>query len=537
MLATVLGLGSYYEASDDTALAWLFSGVTAAAPVSSVPLYFHGYGQALAALYAAAPGLAWFGLLLGVLLGAATAFAFAVLHRLLQPYLQPKGLVLALAGFFVLAWLEHWLWFSYVRVALLLAGAAVLYAAQRPASRRALALGLLGLGAAWLMRPSLAQLGFGAVLPAALLLAGGWRRAVPLVASGALLLVLAAVGGAMSRTPAQAHTQQFDGYLARILDFNQLQPSPRNAVDSLGTAAVSQWMLGDSVMVNAGLCERAYRFDARHFVMQEVPAKLATRVVLLGQDYFPLWLALAASAWWVRPDRRGWFWLVQAGFAGVLLLFAGVLKLPPRLALPLLDFWLFTNLALALPVPRATPYGDRPGAAPLPLAPAGPRRAALAVLSIAALLYGAKIWHRQRVLSAERHRHEQALAAIDSAGMGRVRILAGTNDLLKSLSPFRLYTPNAGQVLMLTGWPSHDASQRRLRHKLSGGTDQTECLRRLAAAAPGRSSAQAPLWVLSGEGASWLQRRFQLAGLSVQLTPGAYLPADSTLRFYQVLAR
>ena len=49
ILLTVAGLGSYYEASDDTTLAWLFSGVLALKPVSSVPLYFHGYGHLLAA--------------------------------------------------------------------------------------------------------------------------------------------------------------------------------------------------------------------------------------------------------------------------------------------------------------------------------------------------------------------------------------------------------------------------------------------------------------------------------------------------------
>jgi hypothetical protein len=501
-----------------------------------VALYFHGYGRALAALYTVAPGVPWFGLLLGGLLSAATVFTFAVLHRLLRPYLRPGALVLALVGFFVLALLEHWLWFSYVRVALLLAGAAVLYAAQRPTSRRALAVGLLGLAAAWLMRPSLAQLGFGAVLPAVLLLAGSWRRALPVVAGGAVLLILATVGGAVLRTPAQAHTQQFDGYLARILDFNQLQPAPKTALDSLGTAAVGLWMLGDSAVVNIGLCQRAYRFDAQQFIAQEVPTKLATRVMLLGRDYFPMWLVLAAAAWWVRPGRRAWFWVVQAGFLGALLLFAALLKLPPRLALPLLDFWLLTNLTFALPSARATPYDGGRGAALLPVASFGPRLAAFLLLGIAALVYGAKTWHRQGVLSAEQARHVQALTAIDRAGAGRVRIVTGTNDLLKSLSPFRSYAPSNGPVLMLTGWPSHDASQRQLRYVLSGSPDQTECLLRLATSTLGRGNPGTPVWVLSADGAEWLHRRFRMAAVPVQLAPGAYLPADTTLRFHQVIA-
>ncbi|MDB5234585.1 MAG: hypothetical protein JWR44_1578, partial [Hymenobacter sp.] len=79
VLGTVAGLGSYYEASDDTSLAWLFSGVLALKPVPSVPLYFHGWGHLLAAAYTAVPGVAWFGVLLGGLLGWATMLTFAVL--------------------------------------------------------------------------------------------------------------------------------------------------------------------------------------------------------------------------------------------------------------------------------------------------------------------------------------------------------------------------------------------------------------------------------------------------------------------------
>ena len=89
MLGTVAGLGSYYETSDDSTLAWLFSGVLALKPVPSVPLYFHGYGHVLAAAYAAIPGVSWFGWLLGGLLAWATVLAFAVLDRWLRPLLPP----------------------------------------------------------------------------------------------------------------------------------------------------------------------------------------------------------------------------------------------------------------------------------------------------------------------------------------------------------------------------------------------------------------------------------------------------------------
>ena len=528
-LGTVLGLGSYYEASDDTSIAWLFSGVLAEAPVPVVPLYFRGYSQVLAALYTAAPSVPWFGYLLGGLLGAATVLAFAVLDRLLRPHWRPGVVVATLAGFFFVAWLEHWLWFSYVRVALLLAGAAVLYAAQRPGRWGALALGLGGLAAAWLMRPSLAMLGFGAVLPAVLVLAGGWRPARPLLLSGALLLTLATLSAAAWRTPAQAHTQTLDGYFARILDFDQLQARPRTPVDSLGTAAVGLWLMGDSTVVNEALCRRAYAFDGADFAGRVVPAKLRLRAGLLVRDYFPVLLALLLTAAAQPRKQRRWFWLVQVGFVGVLLLFAGALKLPPRLALPLLDFWLLTNLALALMPARQ--HALSTGKINRKLWPLM-RRLSVAAGVLALLAYGLKTGHRHRVLVQEQRRHHLALAAINRAGKGRIRVLAGTNDLLKSLSPFRDYRPGPGPVLMLSGWPSHDASQARLRRALTGAADQTDCLRRLAA--PGfRPGQPRPLWVLSGESAGWLNRRFARAGAGLILRPTAPLLHDETLHFYQ----
>jgi len=532
VLATVAGLGSYYEASDDASIAWLFAGVLALKPVTSLPLYFRGFGRVLAAAYTAWPGVAWFGLLLSALLGTATVLLLAVLDRLLRPYLRPGPLALVLTLFYLVILLENWLLFSYVRVALLLAGAALLFAAQRPGRLGPLLLGLAGLGAVWLMRPSLAMLALGATLPAALLLAGGPRRVAPLLLSAALGLALATGAGRALRTSAEAHTQVLDGYFARILDFDQLRPQPRTPADSLGTAAVSMWMMGDSTVVNEALCRRAYIFDAPDFWGREVPAKLVLRAGLLVRDYFPLLLALAATAVvYVRRQRRPvWFWLVQMGFGGVFGLFAGVLKLPPRLALPLLVFWLLTNLAFLLAAP---PQG---------LARRNELRWSPLVATIAMLvllLYGGKTLHRRQVLEQERARHEQTLRVINGLGAGRPRILAGTNDLLKSLSPFRPYAPGPGAVLMLTGWPSHDVSQARLRQALSRTPDQTECLRRLANAAPARPYPR-PLWVLTPEAATWLNRRFRFdAGNQVQLqaVPNrSRLLADSTLRVYQGVA-
>ncbi|OGX87629.1 hypothetical protein BEN47_00190 [Hymenobacter lapidarius] len=544
VLGTVAGLGSYYESSDDSTLAWLFSGVLALQPVPSVPLYFHGYGHVLAAAYTAMPGVSWFGWLLGGLLIWATVLTFAVLDGWLRPRLPPQRLALALLGFFLLAWLEHVLWFSFVRVALLLAGASVLFAAQRPGRWGALLVGLLGVGAAWLMRPSLALVAVGAVLPAAVLLAGGWRKAAPLLGSAFLGLALAAALFLWQQTPTEARTQMRDAYFAQILDFDQLRPQPRTPADSLGTAALGLWLMGDTTVVNAGLRQRAYRFDAAYFLQREVPAKLLVRAVLLVRDYFPLLLALVLNGLIVvrRGGHRGWFWLVQLGFAAGLVVLAGIYKLPARLAMPLLDFWVLTNLAFlfkAFNYSRAEPVSASLATVPalgFKLLFSIRERQGILVLGVLAIsLYGVKTLHRYQVLSREQYRHELAWAQLAQRTAGTTRILAGTNDLLKSLSPFRVYTAGPGLVLELSGWQSHDPSQAALRRHLTGAPGQAECLRRLALAAP------ATQWLLSAETAQWLNRRsrFEAAGRVpvVTLETVEVFPADTSLYYYRPVVR
>ncbi|WP_162549882.1 hypothetical protein [Hymenobacter nivis] len=531
VLGTVAGLGSYCEANDETVLAWLFAGVLAPGPVPSLPLYLHGYGHVLAAAYGALPGVPWLGLLLAVLLGAATGLWFAVLDKLLRPYLRPQPLVLALVAFFGVAWLEHWLWFSHARVPLLLAGGAVLYAAQRPGRWGPLLVALVALVAAWLVRPGLAVVGAAAAVPAAVLLAGGWRRAAPALAGAALLLAGATGAAALRQTPAEAQTQAHDAFFARVLDFEQLRPQPRNSADSLGTTAVGLWLLGDSTAVNDALARRAYHFDAREFFGRTVPAKLVLRAGLLVRDYFPVLLALGVLAGGVarrqgpqhRRGARG-FWLVQLGFAGALVVLAGGFKLPPRLALPLLDFWLLANLAFWLEVPGM----GHVGAGPMPLPPALRRWGAVAALAVGAL-YAAKTGHRCLVLGQERARHERALAELAGRTAGRVRVLAGTTDLLKSLSPFRAYNLGPGPVLNLSGWAAHDASQRALCRALTGAPGQADALRRLARAPAGRVA-----WVLAAPEAAWLNAA-ALRGPPAQrwaLRRGPALAADSSLHFY-----
>ena len=529
-LSTVLGLGCFSETNDDQHLAWLFSGVTADAPVTAVPLYFHGLGHGLSWLYTGWPFVPWLGLLLASLLALATVLAFAVVDRVLRPHLRPLALALALTFFFLLAWLEHWLWFSHLRVSLLLAGTALLFAAQRPGRKGVLLVSMALLLLAWAIRPLAAVLALLATAPAAVLLAGSWRRAWPM-----LLAALATVGTAslllsLTQTPETARFRAIDSSLAAVLDYDLRQPQPRTAADSLGVAAVQLWMLGDSSLVSEAFARRAYILDVPHYLQQVLPAKLSGRLAQLGRDYFAVLLLLGGLAWWpARRGSRGRIILLQLGLSGLLLGLAALLKLPPRLALPLLDFWLLTNLAAAVAGTELVAAGF-----------AQPRRRLLAIVGLGLLcaLYGAKTWHRHQVLGQERSRHEQALQEVARRSRGQVRVAAGADDLLKSLSPFQTYTLGTGPVLWLSGWPSHDPAQARLYRQLSGHADQASCLRELAARPAGQVA-----WLLTAPTAGWLQQR--LSRLNTPNTAGMEaasswlrtvqpLQADSTLQLYNI---
>jgi hypothetical protein len=299
-LGTVLGLGSFYETSDDQHFAFLFQGVTAAAPVPALPLYFQGLSHGLAAGYAAFPAGPWYGLLLAALLAVATVLVFAVLDKLLRPRLRPEVVVGVLLVFFLLAWLEHWLWFSHLRVAMLLAGSAVLFAAQRAESKKALALSTGLMLLAWAIRPGAAVIALVPLaLPAAVLLAGSLRRAAPAVLAAALVLGLASGLATGLETPATARYRALDRQLAAVLDYHLLRPAPRTPADSLTAAAVPLWLFGDESIVNEAACRRVFMPTDAPAVSRALLAKLAVRLGLLARDYFPVLLL----PW---PSRPGW---------------------------------------------------------------------------------------------------------------------------------------------------------------------------------------------------------------------------------------
>lgn len=545
-----MGVGSFFETGDDQHFAFLFSGATAAGPQPVLAQYFHGLGHGLAAAYTLAPLVPWYGLLTGLLLLAATLMFFRVLYQQLRPYLQPGPLAGAIVLFFLLGWLEHWQWVSHVRVAALLGlGGLLLWAA--PGSRWRWLPGLAAVLLGCLIRPSAAGLGLLAALPAAAWLGWraetGWRVARSI---GAALGVWLAVQGGLSATatPGAAQFRSLDSRLALALDYQLTRPMPRTAADSLTVAAVDTWLFSADTLVNSAALDRIYRFDAPYFLTQKLPAKLTQRLTLLARDYFPLWLALAVAAGFsgrLPLPKRRWYWLTQAYFGGAVLLLAGVLKLPPRLALPLLDGWLLATLAALLgpgPVATFTAWGQ------------GWRLSFIGIGVLVVGLYAAKIGHRTQVLRAENQQHTEALRQLrhdrttqedmhphiaadersdyalylDPVRLRQPLVLGGADDLFKSLSPFRRYSLGPQPVVLLTGWPAHEAGPRQLLRRVSSHATQQQGLWQLAYEGDEVS------WLLSDEVAPVLAR--QLGGPPLfrpwPLVPHEPLPYGNGLRWY-----
>ncbi|UYZ64369.1 hypothetical protein [Hymenobacter weizhouensis] len=508
LLLSGAGLGAYLETNDDLTIVGLLRGTSAAAPVTDLHLYFHGYAAVWAALYRSAPMVPWYALTLYGLLYAATVLGGAVLEKLLRGRLPGAGLVAFLGLFFGVAWLEHGFWFSYVRVPVLLAGAGVLFAAQRTPARWALVLGLLAFGLAWLVRPSAAVLGAVVAAPGAWWLAG--RRAGPVLGGAAAWSLLGALCLHLTWSPEAATFRRLDVLKSNLLDFQLTAPpaQPLTAQDSLALAAAHRWMLADSTLVNEAFFRRATPIRPAYFLAHTAPGKLTATVTQLARDYFPLLLLLLAT--WVlaarqRSTERG-FWLVQLAYVGLTLGVGTVLKLPPRLALPLLDLWVLGNVVYVFQLPA--------------LEPTRAARVLLAVLAVAAVPYAYKTAHRRVVLAQEQQRNRTERQRLQHvAGRSALLVSDAWEPTFKAESPFNdgpapplaTYTlPVLDlQRLAVAGWHTLHPSQAALRQQLTGTRDFTEALRRLG----GRPGVA---WVLTPEAAAILNRQLALRPASGQ---------------------
>ncbi|RYZ18732.1 MAG: hypothetical protein EOP49_49260, partial [Sphingobacteriales bacterium] len=115
ILLTILVCGSFFEASDDVTISFLFRGIIADKPVPQMLNFFHGIGYVITALYQLIPSLPWYGIVLYFLLWIATvqaAYFLLLSGNFRKTYLLKA--VVPIAVLFLGVWLDHIMWFSFV---------------------------------------------------------------------------------------------------------------------------------------------------------------------------------------------------------------------------------------------------------------------------------------------------------------------------------------------------------------------------------------------------------------------------------------
>ena len=233
---------------------------------------------------------------------------------------------------------------------------------------------------------------------------------------------------------------------------------------------MENWALGDSTVVNEPLFERAFRFDKDIFLRQTILHKSFASFYVLRDYYALLVLFPLAVALWLSFRNRWlyhWeFWLAQVAFGALLLALTAAMKLPLRIASPLLSIWTVGSVI----------YVARRGEWPLRLA--GAWRWALYGIM---MLFGYKLWHDSREYRRIREENEAYLSRVYTFAKHRTLVVAGVEWAYVYLSPFTTYELSDSPVVTLMSWLTLEPSLTELREKLTGTRDFNESLNRLAA--------------------------------------------------------
>jgi hypothetical protein len=459
--------GYYYESNDDVAITQVLRGETSLEPVPNLHLYFHGLSYLLAVLYRMSPATPWFGIVLYVLLYASLVLVFHVLVNVLSDKLLVWDMVLCLTLVYWFAWQETALLMNFTRLPVLLVGAGVLYMASRGSRIGPLLIGSIAVMLGWSIRPSAAVLGLVVSIPAAWWLAR-FRALIPVLSAGMLLVVSTALVSS-SYSPVEARYRRLDMLKSNSLDFSLYQSRPVTAADSLGVLSVENWALGDSTVVNEPLFERAFRFDKQVFLRQTILHKLFASFYVL-RDYYPLLVLfpLVVALW--LSFRNRWlyhweFWLAQIAFTFLLLVISIAMKLPLRIASPMLSIWTVGSII----------YVAQRGTWPLRLTGAGRW-----MLYGLAMFFGYTLWHDSREYRRVRDESEAYLSKVHKFAKHRTMVVAGVEWAYVYLSPFTTYELSDSPVVTLMGWLTLDPSLTELREKLTGTRDFDESLNQLA---------------------------------------------------------
>ena len=482
---TGLFFGYYYESNDDVAITQVLRGQAAAGPVGNLHLYFHGLSWLLAALYRAAPLVPWYGIVVYLLLYSSLVLLYDVLYDVLKPRMSDLSVAFFLGLIYWLAWQETALLMNYTRLPILLVGSGVLFAAHRSGKLGALGIGMAAVALGWCIRPSAGLLGLVVVVPGVWWLSK-FRAVVPVLCAGVLMAIGSVVVSA-SYSPVASTYRHLDVWKSSYSDFLLYQTKPVTAADSLGVLSVQSWSLGDSTVVNEELFKRVFYFHQPTFIRETILHKSFASFYALRDYYallvlFPMVIGIWLS--WKRRWLQHWeFWLAQVAFTALLLVLTVAMKLPLRVAGPLLSVW---TVGIVIYIARQT-------SGPLRLA-TGWRWAIYVLLPLMSfkLWYDSRQYHRSQVLN------EAYLQQVHAVAQGKVIVSGGTEWAYEMLSPFKTYELSDKPVVTLMSWMTLEPSLAELREKLTGTRDFEESLNRLA----GRPDV---LWLLRDDCANYLR--------------------------------
>lgn len=468
LLGTWGSFGCYFESNDDVAISQVLRGETALTPTTNLHLYFHGLAYLLATLYQLAPTFPWYGLLLYLLLYGSLVLAYQLLVDLLAPKLALRYLVGCLLLVYGFGWLETAVLMNFTRLPILLVGTGVLYGTNQRAHWLPLLIGGTFVTLGWSIRPSAAALGWAVALPGCWWLAR-WRAVIPVVSAGLLLAVLTAIVLA-TYSPVELAYRRMDVLLANYLDYELYSPHPQTPQDSLGLLAIQNRAFADSTVLTERLFTHSIAFDWAPFLHQTLRHKVYSSYSMFRVNY--LWLILFLFVIGVgaligsRGRQRGEFLAAHMAFAILLLCLTVGLKLPTRLASPLLSIWILCTL---LYVSSYCSHMLRP--------------TALGWVLLGGILIGhsRKLWIPSKLFRHHQAENEEYMRQVYSVARNRTLVVGGVEWAYQYLSPFKTYELSDSPALTLMGWLALEPSVGDLRQQMSGTRDFEQSLITLAA--------------------------------------------------------
>ncbi|GEO03914.1 hypothetical protein AAE02nite_15780 [Adhaeribacter aerolatus] len=513
---TYLLLGFYYETNDDIIISLLLRGIAIQPPLGDLTLYFHGWGQVLRGGYQLMPSIPWYGLFLYGCLYLATVLAFMWGFRALATFNFIKVLALVLV-FYISTWLEHAMWFNYMRVPLLLAGTSYLITqggSSKSKNTWLPAAGLLFL-VALSIRPSAAILGLLIVWPASLLINPATKISLRLFRPLIFYLFIAAgflIYHKLNQRPAETQYQRLDWLKSTVLDFEIYQPQPRTQKDKLAFQAINKWFLADTNVINEAFYKRAGSVNLAYILTEAVPAKLPDLVTGLVKDHF---FILAINAFLVffsfknQPteptQNRKLICSYQVYFWLLVLALGILLKLPPRVITPCLSLYTLVNAAIFFRSVKSDQFNFKKF------------KVIWLILILLFLLQLYKIKHRAGWQQNNQATNEAFISTLGNSFAGQIIVTQILPDYFRSLSPFRNYNFGNNHLFLLTGWNTLAPGKQLYYKKLTGQTDFAKAVLTL-------SRQKNTVWLLSPEFYKFIDTYFKMCyRKNLGLRPGLIL--------------